>query len=121
MFENEINKTINKIEEEQLLLKQKILVRDIIDIYNHKYSNYNDYRKEKQNLLEAIKNEEEKQMMNIKENNYCIKFYVHPVIIEKEIFDYAFSLGETINVWKGFKIWKFGKKLKILKITKLVI
>jgi len=93
-----LDKLIDELAQKQSLKKDQMLIEDVIDIYNHKYKNYDDYYKQKQNLLEAIRREEENQMMNIKENNYLIKLYVHPVILDKEIFDYAYSLGKTISV-----------------------
>ena len=90
-----LEKIIDKIAEQQLLAKDKMLVSDIIDIYNHKYKDYDDYRKTKQDIVNEIQKRE--QMFNPKES-YCLKLYVYPVIFDKEIFDYAYSLGETINV-----------------------
>ena len=70
------------------------MVEDIIDIYNHKYKNYEDYVRTMKYLIEEAKKRNNET--TFKPNDLVIKkqFYIEPVILSKNVFETAYELGK---------------------------
>lgn len=91
----------------------KILIDEMIDIYECKYSSYEDYRsimiKEQQRIQKL--NEE-----SIRKNKLLFKYYNIPPIVDKDVFDYLMEKNFTSTKQALDKIEK-EKKLEVLEIV----
>lgn len=74
--------------------KESLMVEDIIDIYNHKYKNYEDYVRTMKYLIEEAKKRNNET--TFKPNDLVIKkqFYIEPIILSKNVFETAYELGK---------------------------
>lgn len=74
--------------------RESLMVEDIIDIYNHKYKNYEDYVRTMKYLIEEAKKRNNET--TFKPNDLVIKkqFYIEPVILSKNVFETAYELGK---------------------------
>lgn len=74
--------------------KESLMVEDIIDIYNHKYKNYEDYIRTIKYLIEEAKKKNNESIF--KPNDLMIRkqFYIEPVILSKNVFETAYELGK---------------------------
>lgn len=68
----------------------KLLIDDIFDISNGLYKSYDDYVEYKQKIIEMVRNHNN-QCFNPHNENYRFTYYVEPVIINKDYFDYIVS------------------------------
>lgn len=81
---------IEKMQEESNNIKNKQIIDDIFDISKGLYNTYDDYVKHKQEIIEIVR----------KNNNHCFDtkekiiqftYYVEPIILNENDFNYIFS------------------------------
>lgn len=67
--------------------RDKLLIDDILDISMGIYHSYNDYVEYKQKIIDMAMSHNSKCFSQNKEN-YRFTYYVEPVILSKDYFDY---------------------------------
>ena len=87
-------KTIDKFVEKTLKNSNntvdRLIIDDILDISNGLYKSYEDYVEHKQEIIEMIR-EHNNKCFNPNNENYRFTYYVEPVILSQVVFYYIIS------------------------------
>ena len=87
-------KTIDKFVEKTLKNSNntvdRLIIDDILDISNGLYKSYEDYVEHKQEIIEMIR-EHNNKCFNPHNENYRFTYYVEPVILSQVVFYYIIS------------------------------
>ena len=94
---NQLNDTVNefanKIQEQQRLFQTTTLIKDIIRAYKGKIT-WDEYLKERKSANLQIRTQNNKKVINLKENNYTLNYQVELPILDFESFMIAEQLGK---------------------------
>lgn len=83
-----INEQLDDVRNQIDNAKQFMIIKDIIDVNNGMYRNYEHYLDIKQGLQFAVNQEKEKQLL---ESNGIVKIFVDPFVLSRESFEMAFK------------------------------
>ena len=94
---NEFDKEsiIEKITQAQQIIEQKLLIDDIIDIYNGDYLSYRGYQSVYKARTEVAETNNTKQWDNSTKGEIIFKFYPRPILLNEEIFEYIRNKGNA--------------------------
>lgn len=74
----------NQISKKYYEITEYILICDIIDIYNDKYKNYDDYKKHMDDIIEKQRNESDPSLDVLA---YSFRINVEPIILSKSTYE----------------------------------
>ena len=86
----DINEFTNYLSDKIDETVNKLLIDDIFDISNGLYNSYADYVEHKQEIIEMIREHNDKYFNPYKQE-YVFTYYTEPVILNKKYFDYIVS------------------------------
>ena len=85
-----INECVEQMVKESNNVTNKLIIDDILDISMGIYPSYNDYVEYKRNIIDMVRNHNN-QCFNPHNENYRFTYYVEPVILNEQDFDYIVS------------------------------
>lgn len=88
-----INEQLDDVRNQIDNAKQFMIIKDIIDVNNGMYKNYEHYLEEKQNLQFAVNQEKEKQFF---ESNGIVKIFFDPFVLSEKSFEMALKYNISI-------------------------
>lgn len=86
----QISEWIEEITKDAMQCQEKLLINDIIDIYNGKYEDYGSYLKEKKLLNDFIEERAKREKFAV---------FIKPLFLAEPAFTYAKSKGEEDRKW----------------------
>ena len=90
---NAFSEIVNKIQEQQRLLHIKAIIQDILKAYKGEIT-WNEYLKERKTCNDEIRTQNNRMILDIKENNYNIIYRMELPVLDFETFMIAEELGK---------------------------
>lgn len=81
-----ITKINNQISKRYHEITEYLLICDIIDIYNDKYKNYDDYKKHMEDIIEKQKNESDSSF-DVLMCSFKLNINIKPIILSKSTYE----------------------------------
>ena len=91
-FSDIVNDTVRELSKDIRIAKDQLVIIDVIDIYNHEYLSYDCYIATKQRMKEHVQKLNEE---HIKSGVTSFKYYIDPVILHKDLFDFIYEKGKS--------------------------